>query len=78
MCSLNRNQEQLLFIYCLGLTTDPETMQAKTLVSQNTDAAVICSDLKRALAPFKTLKSNPCPDTLAESTLSRIASLFQI
>ncbi len=72
MTVLNDKQKQLLFDYCLGLTTEEETAEAEQLISSNSQAAQIHSKLKVALSPLKTLESESCPDELAEGTIWRL------
>jgi hypothetical protein len=72
MTELNNQQKQLLFDYCLGLTTEETTAEAKYLIASNKQAAEIYSKLKTALSPLKTLESESCPDSLAEGTIWRL------
>jgi prepilin-type processing-associated H-X9-DG protein len=74
MTELNDQQKQLLFDYCLGLTTE-ETTAAEGLIASNKQAAEICSKLKAALSPLKSLESDSCPDSLAEGTIWRLKNV---
>jgi len=72
MTSLDNQQKQLLFDYCIGLTSEKETAEAEALISSNEQAAEIHSKLKAALVPLESASSEPCPDELAESTIRRL------
>lgn len=72
MTSLNNQQKQLLFDYCIGLTSEEEITEAKQLISSNKEAAEIHSKLKSSLSPLDNLASEPCPDDLSESTILRL------
>jgi hypothetical protein len=72
MTELNNQQKQLLFDYCLGLTTEETSVEAEGLIASNNQAAEIYSRLKTALSPLKILESEPCPDSLAEGTIWRL------
>lgn len=72
MTSLSNEQRQLLFDYCMGLTSGEQTAEAELLVSSDERAAEIHAKVKSALAPLKSLQSQSCPDDLAESTIQRL------
>jgi len=72
MTSLSNGQKHLLFDYCMGLTTEEEAAEAKSLISSNKEAADIHSRLKSAFAPLESLKPQPCPDHLVEETIQRL------
>jgi len=72
MTVLNDQQKQLLFDYCLGLTSEEETAQAEQLISSNSQAAEMHLKFETALSPLKTLESESCPDELAEGTIWRL------
>jgi hypothetical protein len=75
MTELNSQQKELLFDYCLGLTTEDQNTQAKQLIASNRQAAEVYSKLKVALSPLKNLKTEPCPDSLVEGTVWRLNNL---
>lgn len=75
MTELNNQQKQLLFDYCLGLTSEEVTAEAEHLIATNKQAAEIQSKLKAALSPLKTLESESCPDSLAEGTIWRLRNV---
>ena len=75
MIPLNSDQKQLIFDYSLGLTSHEQTAEAKTLISSNTQAAVIHTKLKATLEPLNSLEPEFCPDSLFERTIWRLNSL---
>jgi len=75
MSPLNNHQKQLLFDYCIGLTSKEETAEAEDLISSNDDAAEIHSKLKAALSPLDSIRPETCPDDLAERTIIRLNDL---
>jgi hypothetical protein len=72
MTSLSSQQKQLLFDYCIGLTSGEEAAEVESLISCNKEAAEIQSKLTSALAPLQSLEFEPCPDSLVESTVERL------
>ena len=78
MTTLNTEQKQLLFDYCLGLTSRQQSAKAKALVSSNQAAAEIHSRLKATLAPLDSLEPASCPDDLAERTVLRLNNLANL
>jgi hypothetical protein len=72
MSPLNNQQKQLLFDYCIGLTSAKQTAEAEALISSNVEASEIHSKLKSALAPLASIRPEPCPDDLAERTILRL------
>src|SRR3972149_7897405 len=72
MSSLNNQQKQLLFDYCIGLTSDEETAEIEALIASNEEAAEIHSKLKSALSPLDSIEFEPCPDELVEGTIWRV------
>ena len=75
MSPLKDRQKQLLFDYCIGLTSEEQTAEAEDLIASNVEAAEIHSKLKAALAPLETIQPEPCPDDLAERTILRLNNL---
>ncbi|MBN2137621.1 MAG: hypothetical protein JW720_07435 [Sedimentisphaerales bacterium] len=67
---LTEIQKELLFDYCLGLTSQRETFAAMILVISDDDAAELCTRIKAVLAPLRTLNHTRCPDYLAEQTIT--------
>ncbi|HUS73154.1 MAG TPA: hypothetical protein VMY06_08825 [Sedimentisphaerales bacterium] len=75
MSPLNDQQKQLLFDYCIGLTSEQQTADAEDLIASNEEATEIHSKLKAALAPLDTVQPEPCPDDLAERTILRLNNI---
>ena len=75
MTRLSNQQKQLLFDYCIGLTSGEQTAEAERLISSNDEAAGIHSKLKATFAPLDSLRLETCPDDLAESTVLRLNNL---
>lgn len=75
MSPLSNEQKQLLFDYCLGLTSQEQTAEAETLISSDEEAADIHSKLKATLSPLDSVEPEPCPDDLAEKTVLRLSGL---
>jgi prepilin-type processing-associated H-X9-DG protein len=71
MTPLSDQQKELLFNYCLGLTSELETAQAQELVFANDQAAQLVASIKASLSPLDSIAPEPCPDELAEGTVWR-------
>lgn len=72
MNPLNNEQKELLFDYCIGLTSQKEAEKAKALISSNQEAAEIQQKLRTAVEPLGSLELSCCPDELVERTISRV------
>ncbi len=72
--SLSTDQQQVLFDYCLGMTTEQETTEAETLIRSQARAAEIYGTLQSVLLPLKVLAAEPCrcPSALAQRTIVRL------
>ena len=75
MSSISNEQKQLLFDYCVGLTSQEQTAEAEALIYSNDQAAEIHSKLQATLAPLESVELEPCPNDLAERTIWRISNL---
>ncbi|MDH4241630.1 MAG: hypothetical protein OEW48_18890 [Phycisphaerae bacterium] len=75
MSPLKDHQKQLLFDYCIGLTSEEQAAEAQALISDSDEAAEIHSKLKATLALLDTVQPEPCPDDLAERTILRLNDL---
>ena len=75
MTQLSKSQKQLLFDYCLGITSVQEAAQAQQLIFASEEAAEIHSKFKAAIAPLESVESELCPDDLAEGTIWRLNNL---
>ena len=72
MSPLNNEQKELLFDYCIGLTSEKETDEAEALISSNQKAAEIHAKLKAAIEPLGSVEDEKCPDELAEKVIYRV------
>jgi len=72
MSSLNNEQKQLLFDYCIGVTSQEENIQAQQLISSNPQAAQLYATMKSVLSPLDTVEPALCPEELAEATIFRL------
>jgi hypothetical protein len=75
MTPLSNQQKQLLFDYCVGVASKEEAIEAETLISSNKEAAEIHSTFKIVFEPLESLRSESCPDDLAEGTVWRLNNL---
>ena len=75
MSSINNEQKQLLFDYCVGLTSQEQTDEAEALISSSQEAAEIHSRLQATLAPLESVEFEPCPDGLVERTVRQVSNL---
>lgn len=74
MSQFDEELKQLIFDYCLGLTTQKESEEAEALIRTNEEAARIHSGIKEALSPLEYLEPDVCPQRLAENTVSYVNS----
>ena len=75
MNPLNNEQKELLFDYCIGLTSQKETDEAESLILSNQEAAEIHAKLKAAIEPLGSVEPEKCPDELIETTIYRVQNL---
>ena len=74
MSPLTNEQKQLIFDYCLELTSENETTLAEGLIFSREDATKIHKMLQANLAPLKALRPLPCPNYLVSRTLDLMKS----
>ena len=74
MSTLDNHQRELIFDYCLGLTTEKESAEAEGLIRSNKQAAELHSALKSVTSCLDSLESELCPDELAERTILRLTN----
>jgi len=72
MSTPREKHKQLIFDYCLGLTSEKETEQAEALIESGAAACELYRALKAGLSPLDSLDVEPCPDELAERTIRRL------
>jgi anti-sigma-K factor RskA len=73
----SRNEKQLMFDHCLGLTRAEQAVAVKALLAHNEQAAHIYARIQAALAPLESLHPEPCPAELAEGTIRRLCAAAQ-
>jgi len=74
MSPLNSDQKQVIFDYCLGLTSEQQTTEAQSLISSNKQASEIHSKIKAVLEPLNSIEPESCPDYLVDRTVLRLVS----
>lgn len=72
MIPLNSDQKQLIFDYCLGLTSPEQNAEAKALISSHKEAELIHTKLIATLKPLNSIETESCPDYLVERTVWRL------
>lgn len=72
MNPLNNEQKELIFNYCMGLTSQEEAAEVKSLILSSKEASEIHSSFKSALSPLETIEPESCPDDLALRTIWRL------
>lgn len=72
MTELTIEQKQLLFDYCIVISTEQEAAEAEQLISSNPQAAQLAEQINAALSPLNTLQEETCPEELEEITISRL------
>lgn len=77
MKSLRRNEQELIFDYYLGFSTDSEINEAQQLLETSKGAAEFYGKLQSSLEPLKHYAVETCPEHLAETTISRLNSAAQ-
>jgi hypothetical protein len=70
--NLSEQQRQLLFDYCLGITSEEESARTEELIFSNEDAAQLHNRLKAFFAPLESLRQDVCPAELEEKTIKRL------
>ena len=75
MSPLNNEQKQLLFSYCMDLTSKEQSTEAESLISSSEEASEIYSKIKTSLSPLDYVESEQCPDTLVERTILSVNNL---
>ncbi len=74
MSTLDNQQRQLIFDYCLGLTTEKESAEVEGLIGSDAQAAELHSALKSITGALDSLESELCPDELVERTVLRLTN----
>ena len=77
MNPLSRNETELIFDCCFGLTGAEQVVPVKMLLAHNEQAADLHARLRAALGPLESLPPEPCPAELAERTVRRLCATAQ-
>ncbi len=72
MTPLSPEQQELLFDYCMGLTSPEQSAQAEALIKTDSQAAKLHATFTNILSPLNTVEPQVCPDELVEGTLWRL------
>jgi len=75
MPSLDLDQQELIFDYCIGLADPTQAAKAEQLIAQDTEAAELHDRIMEAVAPLACLPPEICPDDLADRTVQRVRKL---
>lgn len=71
MTQLSEQQKELLFNYCLGITSEVENAQIQELIFSSNEAARFVASIKASLSPLDSIIPEKCPEELAEGTIWR-------
>ena len=77
MNPLSRNEKELIFDGCFGLTGAEQVVPVKTLLAHNEQAAGLHARLQATLGPLESLPPERCPAELAERTVRRLCATAQ-
>ena len=72
MMHLSRQQKELIFDYCIGVSSQEESAAAQELIFSNEEAAELARKLQLVLSPLASHPEEQCPDELADVTISRL------
>ena len=72
MIPLTREQKELLFDYCIGLTSQEQAVEAADLIASNQEAQEIHSKFQATFALLDSQEPEPCPDDLVRRTILRL------
>ncbi|HEX42985.1 MAG TPA: hypothetical protein ENN81_13150 [Phycisphaerales bacterium] len=72
MSLLRPEQQELLFDFCMGLTSPEQSAQAEALIKTNPRAAQLHTTFTNILSPLNTIEPRVCPDELVEGTIWRL------
>ena len=75
MSSVSSEQKQILFGYCIGISTREESEQAQKLIAENKEASLLYSKMKAGLKPLDSIEMQIAPDDLVERTILRITNI---
>ena len=74
MNPLSRNEKELIFDCCLGLTGAEQVVPVKMLLAHNAQAAGLHARIQAALGLLASILPEQCPADLAERTVRRLCA----
>lgn len=77
MTPLSRDEKELVFDCCLGLTETEHGIQTTTLPIHKEKAAELHTRIRSALRPLESVRPPTCPAGLIESTVQRLLGAAQ-
>ncbi len=77
MSPLSRNEKELAFDRCFGLTSAEPAPQVESFIAHNAPTADIHARIQAALGPLKSLHPEACPEELAERTIRLLCAIAQ-
>ena len=67
MSSLNEQQKQLIFDYCIGIADEKSKDQAESIITESKEAALLHNNISNSLRPLESLDEEKCPKDLVQS-----------
>lgn len=77
MTSLSRDEKELVFDGCLGLTETGHGIQATVLLAHKEKAAELHAKIRSVLRPLESVWPQACPTGLVERTVQRLCAAAQ-
>ena len=77
MTLLSRNEKELIFDCCFGLTRTEQAISVTTLLAHNEQAADLRARFQATLEPLENVYPEPCPAELAERTVRLLCAIAQ-
>jgi len=69
MCPIDREQKELIFDYCMGVSCPSDAVRAEALIVESAPAAELHASIQASIAPLSYLPPEYCPDDLSDRTL---------
>jgi anti-sigma-K factor RskA len=77
MSSLDPNERELVFDYCLGLICAEEVAEVEARIARNEEVAAFYARIQATLGLLDSLPPEPCPGELAERTIRLLGAMAQ-
>ena len=77
MSSLSQEEKEVILDFYFRCGSEGQINQGQDLIAGNAEAAELYGNLERTLKRLDSAKYEPCPDNLAELTISRLKSAGQ-